>query len=179
MKTVILVANDDEAKQLSDIFEDNVEILITGEGRSNVIKSLSDKIKQGYIENNDKIINIGYVGSKGLKKGSVLKINSVEPYIKSETIEETKIDIIIAENDLESVSCYTADNFVESSDSRVIHLPSKCVIDMELYYIALMFPNVVSYKIVSDTLNYDDYKKANFEESWNNIKTILTEEIAA
>lgn len=179
MKTVILVANDDEAKQLSDIFEDNVEILITGEGRSNVIKSLSDKIKQGYIENNDKIINIGYVGSKGLKKGSVLKINSVEPYMPSETIEESKIDMTISENDLESVSCYTADDFVESSDSHIIHLPSKCVIDMELYYIALMFPNVVSYKIVSDTLNYDDYKKANFEESWNNIKTILTEEIAA
>ena len=179
MKTIILVANDDEAKRLSDIFEDNVEILITGEGRSNVIKSLSDKIKQGYIENDDRIINIGYVGSKGLKKGSVLKINSVEPYIKSETIEETKIDITISENDLESVSCYTADDFVESSDSSVIHLPSKCVIDMELYYIALMFPNVISYKIVSDTLNYNDYKKANFEESWNNIKTILTEEIAA
>lgn len=179
MKTIILVANDDEAKQLSDIFEDNVEILITGEGRSNVIKSLSDKIKQGYIENNDKIINVGYVGSKGLKNGSVLKINSVEPYMPSETIEETKIDITISENDLESVSCYTADDFVESSDSNVIHLPSKCVIDMELYYIALMFPNVVSYKIVSDTLNYDDYKKADFEESWNNIKTILTEEIAA
>ena len=179
MKTVILVANDDEAEQLSDIFEDNVEILITGEGRSNVIKSLSDKIKQGYIENNDKIINIGYVGSKGLKKGSVLKINSVEPYMPSETIEESKIDMTISENDLESVSCYTADDFVESSDSNVINLPSKCVIDMELYYIALMFPNVISYKIVSDTLNYNDYKTANFEESWNNIKTILTEEIAA
>jgi hypothetical protein len=179
MKTVILVANDDEAKQLSDIFEDNVEILITGEGRSNVIKSLTNRIKQGYIENDDRIINVGYVGSKGLKKGSVLKINSVEPYMPSETIEESKIDMTISENDLESVSCYTADDFVESSDSNVIHLPSKCVIDMELYYIALMFPNVISYKIVSDTLNYNDYKKANFEESWNNIKTILTEEIAA
>ena len=153
--------------------------MITGEGRSNVIKSLTNRIKQGHIGDNDRIINVGYVGSKGLKRGSVLKINSVEPYMPSETIEESKIDMTISENDLESVSCYTADDFVESSDSNVIHLPPKCVIDMELYYIALMFPNVISYKIVSDTLNYNDYKKANFKKSWESVRTLLKEEIAA
>ena len=44
---------------------------------------------------------------------------------------------------------------------------------MELYYIALMFPNVLSIKVVSDELNYNDYKQADFKKSWETVNTIL------
>ena len=179
MKTVILVANQDEANHLSKDFN----IIITGEGRSNVIKTLSKYILNGDIKSDDKIINVGYVGAKGIKAGEIVKIGSVQHFIPSHTIKETTIYLngkYTNNSHLNkyNVSCYTGDNFVEYDDIGP-WFPDEFVCDMELYYIALMFPEVISFKIVSDTLDYDEYKEANFKESWeivnNELKEVINE----
>lgn len=183
-KTIILVANEDEANHLKDLVfnhtpEHEVCILITGEGRTNVIRTLSQKILDGFITSNDKIINVGYVGAKGIKTGEIVKIGSVQHFIPSHTIKETTIYLDGKySNDSYlnkyNVSCYTGDNFVEYDDIGP-WFPDEFVCDMELYYIALMFPEVISFKIVSDTLDYDEYKKADFEESWMKVVKTLKE----
>lgn len=179
MKTVILVANDNEASYLKDLVFNHTSnkpvcILITGEGRSNVIKTLAKRIKDGTIESSDRVINVGYVGGYGFKSGDTIKIGSVEHFIPSETIKEKSIYLDGKYTKDSKINyfneyCYTADNFVDA-DSVGPWMPDKFVCDMELYYIALMFPNVISYKIVSDTLDYDEYKQADFKESWEIVK---------
>ena len=174
--TIILVANNDEARKLSSK-DLKCDILITGEGRSNVIRTLAGCLKEGIITDDKTIINVGYVGAKGIEPGTVVKIGAVEPYISSETIKENCIFLKNIKANLSCQGCFTADNFVKASDDRVADLPKECVIDMELYYIALMFPYVNSYKIVSDELNYDEYTEASFEESWNKVKEYIKENL--
>ena len=63
-------------------------------------------------------------------------------------------------------------------------MPDKFVCDMELYYISLFFPEVISYKIVSDELNLDDYKNVSlkyfekkqlFDNAWEKVRNELKE----
>ena len=175
MKTVVLVANKDEAKHLINLENNVCKIIITGEGRSNVIKTLAEKIKDGTIEITDRVINVGYVGAYGFKKGDIVCVNEVQHLIPSETIKELPIKFNYITR-FQPADCFTADNFVDS-DSVGPWMPDKYVCDMELYYIALMFPYVISYKIVSDELNYDEYTKASFEESWNKVREYIKENL--
>ena len=172
MKTVILVANQDEANHLKDF---GFNIIITGEGRSNVIKTVAELLKNDVIEIGDRIINVGYVGAKGFDKGSIVQVGCVEHFIPSETIKESCISVNCPFS-FEKVGCFTADNFIEYDDINP-WMPDKFVCDMELYYITLMLPTVSSIKIVSDTLDYDEYKEADFKESWeivnNELKSII------
>lgn len=176
MKTFILVANKDEADHLNQIVQENqnVRILIVGEGRSHVISTLSNNLKMGTFGSDDRIINVGYVGANGLKKGSVVTIEKVQHLFPSKTINEPEIILSKPNYDIESVKCYTADNFVNKDD---VDIKNICVIDMELYYISLMFPEVISIKIVSDELNYNDYKVANFNESWEKVRHVIEKTI--
>ena len=175
MKTFILMANNDEAKHLQDleIENNNVGIIITGEGRSNVIKEITRCIRYGIIGKDDRVINIGYVGSKGYDKGSIVTVGCVEHLIPSKTIKESCIALNCVEG-LEVAGCFTADNFVGQDDINP-WMPEKFVCDMELYYLALMFPGIMSIKIVSDSLDYDEYTNANFEESWATVRNKLKE----
>ena len=180
MKTVIIVANDDEANHLKDLVFNHtpgkpVSILITGEGRSNVIRTIAEKLINGYIEFDDRIINVGYVGAYGFKKGDIVCINEVQHLIPSKTIKELPIKFNLLTK-FQPAECFTSDNFVDADDIDP-WMPEKFVCDMELYYIALMFPNVISYKIVSDTLNYDEYKEENFDKSWKMVKEYIKENL--
>lgn len=179
-KTVILVANDNEASYLKDLVFNHTSnkpvcILITGEGRSNVIKTLAERIKDGTIEISDRVINVGYVGGYGFKQGDIVCINEVQHLIPSEYVKETPIKFNLITR-FQPADCYTSDNFVDA-DSVGPWMPEKYVCDMELYYIALMFPNVISYKIVSDELNYVEYKEANFDKSWKMVKEYIEENL--
>ena len=168
MKTIILVANEDEAKHLSDL---NCNIIITGEGRSNVIETIAEVLKNDVIEMGDRVINVGYVGAKGFDKGNIVQVGKVEHMIPSKTIKEKCIAIGCPFN-FQTVECYTSDDFVDADDVNP-WMPEKFVCDMELYYLALMFPSIESIKIVSDTLDYDEYKQADFKESWEAVKKEL------
>lgn len=175
MKTVVLVANKDEAKHLINIENNVCKIIITGEGRSNVIKTLAEKIKDGTIEITDRVINVGYVGGYGFKKGDIVYINKVQHFIPSTYVKEEPINFNLL-TIFSPTECFTADNFVDVNYVNP-NMPKKFVCDMELYYIALMFPNVISYKIVSDELNYNDYKEASFDKSWKIVNKYIKENL--
>lgn len=165
MKTYILVANADEAHHLESFVQKNphIQLMITGEGRSRVIATLAQCLKEGKITPDDRLINVGYVGAQGYKKGQVVIVKTVGHLFPSTTINEPRLCLEKGA----AVDCYTADNFVNKD---TFSMNAKGVIDMELYYIALMFPKVISIKIVSDELDYNDYKQANFEKAWAQVQ---------
>lgn len=181
MKNIILVANEDEANQLS-VDNLNCDVIITGEGRTNVIQTLTDCLKEGVITDEKNIINVGYVGGKGFNKGDVVSIDEVGLVKPSLTIKEPNIFLDKSNQTIRKTmfdwcksytTCLTSENFVNSDD--IPYLPEQCVCDMELYWIALMFPKVISIKIVSDTLNYNEYKDAKLHESWNKVYQAVKE----
>lgn len=178
MKTIILVANKDEASHIRDLESDTCNIIITGEGRTNVITTIARALKDGKITDNDTIINIGYAGAYGYEKGDIVYVDRVEPFTPSKTIIEPPMTL---NNDVEKMKsifisgqCLTADNFVEIDDINP-DLPKQFVCDMELYWISLMLNNVIPLKIVSDNLKYAEYTEANFERSWEKIRNVLKE----
>lgn len=164
MKTCILVANEDEARHLHEITRDSTrtQIIIVGEGRSQVIATLARCLKDGTIASDDRLINVGYVGANGYHKGDVVRVKSVRHLYPSTTICEPALTLPYT-SDTPVAECYTADNFVNKDG---FDMTLRGVIDMELYYMALMFPDVRSIKIVSDELDYHDYKAADLEQSW-------------
>lgn len=167
-KNFILVANEDEARQVG-LFK-NTQVIIIGEGRSKVISTLSNLLKEGILKSGDKIINIGYVGGNGYKKGEVVQIGKVRHLFPSKTISEPSFILQTINSDNKIANCCTADNFVNKDD---IDINSPCVIDMELYYIALMLPQTISIKVISDELNYSEYANSNFKESWGKVRDII------
>ena len=177
MKNIILVANNDEAKHIKDLESDNCKIIITGEGRSNVITTIARQIKDRHITDDDMIINVGYVGSPRLYKGEIVCINKVQPFIPSLSIIEPSMDLVTDKiTSLKFTQCYTSDNFVNKEDyenNNITDFNSVC--DMELYWITLMLNNVLSIKIVSDNCDYDDYTQADFKESWETVRNKLKE----
>lgn len=164
MKTCILVANEDEARHIQEITQatTNTQIVIVGEGRSQVLATLSRYLKDGTIAPDDRVINVGYVGANGYHKGDVVRVKSVRHLYPSTTIREPTLTLPYTSDALVA-ECYTADNFVNKDG---FDMTLRGVIDMELYYMALMFPEVRSVKIVSDELDYHDYKAADLEQSW-------------
>ena len=99
-----------------------------------------------------RVVNVGYAGARGVERGSVVRVAS------SAKIERPDSPRRLAAS---GVRGYSADEFVRASE-----LPEPCVFDMELFYIAEYFPNVESYKIISDTLNRDEYESFSPEASW-------------
>lgn len=183
MKTFILAANGDEARHVKSLESDTCQVIITGEGRTNVIKTLAEKLKDGTISGDYQIVNVGYVGGGSFHVGDVVKIGRVSHFIPSTTIKEREIYINCSSTELPQTECFTADNFVDA-DSIGPWMPYNFVCDMELYYISLMFPEVISFKIVSDELNYDDYKNVSlkyfekkklFDDAWEKVRNELKE----
>ena len=131
------------------------DIIVTGVGAINVMKTLRD------LPRNAQIINIGYAGSANYEIGSVVCVREArlnhpcvtypEPQlllrpVPSEWLKEPS-------NCLESV-CYSNTDFVLQSDYK------DCAFDMELAYIAALgFEHLVSLKIVSDNLSLHDYRE--------------------
>ena len=150
----ILVAEKSEKKALGRV--SGAKVIITGVGAKNVIKTL----KNLNIGQDDKVYNVGYCGAYGLPVGNVAIIGIAKLLPESEFNKPIWLE-------LESVvTCYTANEFVKKADKVGCY-------DMELYYIASFFPQVQSIKIVSDSLDYEEYKKASFKKQWAAIRTIL------
>lgn len=151
-------------KECCNIKLPTVEKLITGIGGCNTVQTLfrnQDKLK-------DKIIiNIGYAGSTQYELGSVVSVNKVLKYDKSNVIKFPEFSMS-AYSFVEN-ACYTADNFIEANGTYVP------LVDMELYYIRMLYPNVYSFKIVSDNLDEKTYNKFNPEKSWKELNTLLKE----
>lgn len=141
--TIIVVATDEELKLAQERFKD-CEIIKTGVGGLNVIQTLKD------LPVDTPIINFGYVGSNNIKVGTEVNIGKVKLYHPNVTYDEPYY-VLMGGDTL----CYTSNDFVLSTD-----IVEPVVFDMELAYIlALGFYDIKSIKIVSDTLNLDEYEK--------------------
>ena len=131
------------------------QIIVTGVGALNVLKTLRD------IPREAQIINIGYAGSANYDLGSIVKVEEVrlnhpnvsypEPTLVLQPISEEYLQHPTTA--IASI-CYSNTDFVLQSDYR------DCVFDMELAYIAGMgFEHVSSLKIVSDNLSLHTYRE--------------------
>ena len=101
-------------------------------------------------------INAGYCGSNVIEKGKLCKVSSVAK------IENPQEMAKLAES---GVPCFSSDKFVEETT-----ITEPCVFDMELFYIQKIFPNITSYKIVSDNLSHSEFKdfeSLNPQDAWS------------
>ena len=157
----IICAEQQEADRLK-IESKNVKIHVTGAGLFNVLRY--PRIDLGP---EDIILNIGYAGSNLFNPSDVFSVVTCKRFKPSKTIKEEKQYLFPFY--FLGADCYPADDFIESATGE---LP---LIDMELYYLALMYPSIRSVKIVSDNLNYKQFKNANFEKSWELVNKAIRE----
>ena len=162
---LIVLATNEEFECASKYFKD-YKIIKTGVGNTNVISSLVN-------ENKDQtIINIGYAGSNFLPVGEVVKVARSYNFNLPKNVEiDCKFHGFIL--DKEGVDCYTSSDFILSCD-----LKEPVVFDMELNtIIALGFRKVISYKIVSDNLNIEEYESFNEAEVWQELVSKIDKEV--
>ena len=131
------------------------DIIVTGVGAINVIKTLQD------LPRNSQIINIGYAGSANYEIGSVVCVKEArlnhpcvsypEPQL---LLKDVPSEWLKAPTTCISSVCYSNTDFVLQSEHK------DCVFDMELAYIAALgFEHLVALKIVSDNLSLHDYRE--------------------
>lgn len=149
---MIVIAENGE-RELAEKYFPGQEILVTGVGALNIMKSLRD------LPLDTPIINIGYVGSANYEIGSLVEIGEVKLCHPNVTYPEPEIHLtsgLADEYGIEvahkNVPIFTNVDFVLSSKEH------DCVFDMELAFICGMgFTNVRALKIVSDNLSLHQY----------------------
>lgn len=159
---MIIVATDREYEIAQSRFKGE-PILKTGVGALNVVEKLKN------IPIDTPILNFGYVGSNVIPVGTEVEIGKCKLYHPKVEYDEPEYNL--AQGD---ILCYTSNDFVTNTD-----ITEPVVFDMELAHIlALGFTDVKSTKIVSDTLNIDEYEntvsdnkdKEDKEDKENNYK---------
>lgn len=160
----ILIADKQEADNIKipKELKDDVKIVLLGWGETATIKTLSKILLNGELNKNDKFFNVGYVGSNEFPIGTVVVVGSVSREVASHTVKEPLIKL----NKESKVKCYSSINFVESTKHTG-------VFDMELYTLATFFPKIKSVKVVSDNLNYHEYKQVAIKKAWKEANSIL------
>ena len=140
---MIVVATEKEYEIAKERFHKE-PIIKTGVGGLNVIQTLKD------ISKDTPILNFGYVGSNVIPVGTEIEVGKCKLYHPK--VEYDEPEYVLPEGD---ILCYTSNDFVLQTD-----ITEPVVFDMELAYIlALGFKDVKSTKIVSDTLNLDEYEQ--------------------
>ena len=120
----------------------DAEVLITGVGAINIIKSL-----QG-LDRDAELYNIGYAGSANFDLGTWVEVTEVRLNHPNVTYPEPRLTM----HNCRQAVCYTNCDFVLASDYK------DCVFDMELAFIAALgFKNLHSFKYVSDNLSLHSY----------------------
>ena len=160
----ILIADKQEAKNIKipKELKDVVKIVLLGWGETATIKTLSKMLLNGKFSKNDKFFNVGYVGSNEFPIGTVVKIGQVFKENPSNTVQEYGLK----KKKKSNVNCFSSINFVEQTK----HVG---VFDMELYTLATFFPKIKSVKVVSDNLDYHEYKQVDTKKSWDEANKIL------
>lgn len=168
MRKLIVIAEECELNLISKLKEtnpalrdwltENVNILITGAGATNVIEALKN------VPRDTEIISIGYAGSKDLLPGRFYTIARSAIYHPNVSLVNDNPQVLnvyymnmpAEPNNL--VDCYTSNDFVLDTDM------SGCVFDMELSYIVAMgFKSIWSWKYVSDNLDLSQYRETMLE----------------
>ena len=157
MRTYIVIATESERKIINDfnhMLPSKISgVIVTGVGGLNVIEKLK-KLKK-----NSRIINIGYVGSNHWEVGTLLIVKRTSLYHPNVRYESPIYELNTRGLD-DNVTCFTSNDFVLRTNIK-----SAVVFDMELAFIcSLGFKEVLSFKKVSDKLDYKQYQKAASKE---------------
>ncbi len=156
MAKIIFMAEEGERSLLEKAQErfgldlSDAQIIFTGVGGINIIRSLAD------VDREAEVFNIGYAGSANFDLNSWVEVTEVrlnhpnvtyaEPVLHPETLPWKG-----ANRPVQAV-CYTNTDFVLASDYK------DCVFDMELAFIAALgFKHLHSFKYVSDNLSLHAY----------------------
>jgi len=144
----------DKAREELGLDLGDTEILFTGVGAINIIRSLQ------HLDREAEVYNIGYAGSANFDLGSWVEVTEVrlnhpnvtypEPELKLSALRDTGISV--ARYPEKRAVCYSNCDFVLASDY------TDCVFDMELAFIAALgFKHLHSLKYVSDNLSLHAY----------------------
>ena len=153
MKKYIFIAEEGERallekarKEIGLSFSD-AEIIVTGVGGINIIRSL-----QG-LDREAEVLNIGYAGSANFNVGTWVEVTEVRLNHPNVTYPEYELKVeSLKLKEIKQAICYTNCDFVLASDYR------DCVFDMELAFIAALgFRQLHSIKYVSDNLSLHTY----------------------
>ena len=132
----------------------DAQVLFTGVGAINIIRSLRD------LDREAELYNIGYAGSANFDIGTWVEVSEVRlnhpnvtyPEPKLMLIDETLGVELPLDHETRRAVCYTNTDFVLASDYK------DCVFDMELAFIAALgFKHLHSLKYVSDNLSLHSY----------------------
>lgn len=139
----------DQAKEALGLDLSDAELIFTGVGAINIIRSLQ------HLDHEAELINIGYAGSANFDLGTWVEVTEVRLYHPNVTYPEPELKISNQQstiNNVKQAPCFTSTDFVLASDYK------DCVFDMELAFIAALgFTNLYSYKYVSDNLSLHAY----------------------
>ena len=132
----------------------DAEIIFTGVGAINIIRSLQS------LDREAELYNIGYAGSANFDLGTWVEVSEVRLNHPNVTYSEPRLPLIdeslgaelpLVHDTLRAI-CYTNTDFVLASDYK------DCVFDMELAFIAALgFKNLHALKYVSDNLSLHAY----------------------
>lgn len=160
MKKIIVMAEEGERSLLDKAREElgldlsDAELVYTGVGAINVLRSLKD------LDREAELYNIGYAGSANFELGTWVEVSEVRLNHPNVTYAEPRLVLIDEtlgaelplEHETRRAVCYTNCDFVLASDYR------DCVFDMELAFIAALgFKKLHSLKYVSDNLSLHAY----------------------
>ncbi len=139
----------DQAKEALGLDLSDAELIFTGVGAINIIRSLQ------HLDREAELINIGYAGSANFDLGTWVEVTEVRLNHPNVTYKEPELKISNQQstiNNVKQAPCFTSTDFVLASDYK------DCVFDMELAFIAALgFTNLHSYKYVSDNLSLHAY----------------------
>jgi len=153
----------DQLRESTGIDLSKEEIIFTGVGAINIIRSLQN------LDRSAELYNIGYAGSANFDLGTWVEVTEVrlnhpnvtypEPELKISNLHTASADRSRPCRDKKSqisncrrAICYTNTDFVLASDYK------DCVFDMELAFIAALgFKHLHSLKYVSDNLSLHAY----------------------
>ncbi len=153
MKKLVLIAEEQE-RALAEQYFPGIEVLVTGVGALNIMKSTRN------IPLDTEIFNIGYAGSANFEIGTIVEVTESrlnhpnvdypEPKYMLENLQFSQF----SNPQIKNAICYTGVDFVLQSNYK------DCVFDMELAFICGMgFKHVHALKYVSDNLSLHEYRE--------------------
>ena len=139
----------DKAREELGLDLRDAEILFTGVGAINIIRSLQ------HLDRDAELYNIGYAGSANFDLGSWVEVTEVRLNHPNVTYAEPELKLSAISNPhsvVKQAVCYSNCDFVLASDYK------DCVFDMELAFIAALgFKHLHALKYVSDNLSLHAY----------------------
>lgn len=139
----------DKAREELGLDLRDAEVLFTGVGAINIIRSLQ------HLDRDAELYNIGYAGSANFDLGSWVEVTEVRLNHPNVTYAEPELKLSAISNPhsvIKQAVCYSNCDFVLASDYK------DCVFDMELAFIAALgFKHLHSLKYVSDNLSLHAY----------------------